>query len=104
MKNTPKKRTKNKRFTHIKFPLEGIVKPITHDDGMFEELSYLWSKIGDDINANSTPVSLKKNTLVVTVSSSPWIQQLQFEKSEIIDYLNGSIGEKIITDIKFRLG
>lgn len=104
MSNDYKKRNKNKKFTHIKFPLENIVSPISTDGGIFKEICGLWSRIGDDINANSEPVLLKNNVLTVKVTSSPWIQQLQFMKSEINDYLNDSLGRPVIRDIKFRLG
>lgn len=99
-----KKRNKNKKFTHIKFPLKDIVTPITHDDGMFKEVEYIWSQIGDDISANTAPISFKNSILVVKVSSSPWMQQLQFMKLELIDFINASFGEKVLHDIKFRLG
>lgn len=98
------KRNKNKKFTHIKNPLQDIISPLSHDDGVFKEICYIWSKIGDDINANSTPISLKREVLLVKVSSSPWVQQIQFMKSDIIDNINANFGTIIIKDIKFRLG
>lgn len=98
------KRDKNKKFTHIKLPLGKIVSPLNHDDGIFKELCYHWTKTGSDISSNSSPLSLKRGILIVRVSSSPWIQQLQFMKSELMDYINASFDEEIVTDIKFKLG
>ncbi|MGM0419146.1 MAG: DciA family protein [Thermodesulfobacteriota bacterium] len=104
MNDNFRKRPKNKKFTHIESSLRSIVDPLTHDDGIFKEICFLWSQIGEDVNANSEPVSIKNNVVTVKISSSPWMQQLQFMKSEILDNLNARLGDEIIKDIRFRLG
>jgi len=42
--------------------------------------------------------------LWINVSSSTWMQQLEFAKQLIIERLNERIGEKVIKDIRFRIG
>ncbi|PIE74537.1 MAG: hypothetical protein CSA18_04595 [Deltaproteobacteria bacterium] len=99
-----KKRHKNKKFTHAGVCVKKIIDSISHDGDIFKEICMYWAAIGDDVNMNSEPISFKNNILTVKVSSSPWIQQLQFMKSEIKNLLNHSIGNNIIKEIRFRLG
>jgi hypothetical protein len=99
-----KKRTKNKRFSHIKPFIENLVTPLTFDNDIFKEICFLWSDLDQVINQNSAPVSIKNGILLVKVSSSPFIQELQYLKDEIQNALNTSLGQKTVKDIRFRLG
>jgi predicted nucleic acid-binding Zn ribbon protein len=42
--------------------------------------------------------------LWISVSSSTWMQQLEFMKKQIVQRLNEHIGEIVIKDIRFRIG
>lgn len=64
----------------------------------------LWdSSAGTHIARNARPAYLKNNILTVHVSSSAWIQQLQFSKKTIIENLNSAAGNHLVSDIKFKV-
>lgn len=64
-----------------------------------------WPEIvGRDIAAHAVPVNVQKGTIVLAVNNSVWCHHLSMMKEEIIDKLNGFIGEKLITDIRFQAG
>lgn len=62
------------------------------------------SVVGEPIARQAQPQQVRNMILWVTVSSSTWMQQLEFMKRQIIDRLNERIGEKVINDIRFRIG
>ena len=62
------------------------------------------SVVGEPIARKAQPHQIRNMILWVTVSSSTWMQQLEFMKQLIIDRLNERIGEKVIKDIRFRIG
>ena len=60
--------------------------------------------VGEAIARQTQPHQIRNMVLWVTVSSSTWMQQLEFMKKQIVGRLNDCIGEKVITDIRFRIG
>lgn len=62
------------------------------------------SVVGEPIARQAQPHQIKNMILWINVSSSTWMQQLEFMKQQIIDRLNERIGEKVIKDIRFRIG
>jgi len=62
------------------------------------------SVVGEHIARQAQPYQIRNMILWITVSSSTWMQQLEFMKQQIIDRLNERIGEKVIKDIRFRIG
>ena len=66
---------------------------------------HIWDTVvGDVISQNAQPAAFKGRVLLVHVSSSTWIHQLQFLKKEIIDNLNRELGKTLIDDLKFKIG
>jgi len=66
---------------------------------------HVWdSSVGDVVSKNAKPAAFKGRTLLVYVTSSTWIHQLQFLKEEIIAKLNKSLGKTLIDDLKFKIG
>ena len=64
----------------------------------------VWERaVGSDIADNARPAYLKKKMLVVHVPSSVWIQQLQFSKKAIIDNINNAAGDRLVSEIKFKI-
>ncbi len=65
-----------------------------------------WKEIvGDEIAQRSRPESLRKRTLVVSVVSSAWAQELSFQKHIILHRLKKILGdEPPIDDIMFCVG
>lgn len=65
----------------------------------------LWEEaVGETIAEHTTPAAFKGTILIVHVSSSPWMHQLQFLKKDILVNLNNALGQELITEIKFRIG
>ncbi len=68
----------------------------------------LWEQwegvVGATIAQNTRPEAIKGGLLLVHVSSAPWMQQLQFLKSELIEKLNQALGKAVIEEIRFQIG
>ncbi len=62
------------------------------------------SCVGDAIATNTRPVALKGAQLVVVVTNSAWLHELQFLKQDLLDRINRQAGEDIVEDIRFRIG
>jgi predicted nucleic acid-binding Zn ribbon protein len=60
--------------------------------------------VGEAIARQAQPHQIRNMVLWVNVSSSTWMQQLEFMKKQIVNRLNDSIGEVVIQDIHFRIG
>jgi predicted nucleic acid-binding Zn ribbon protein len=64
-----------------------------------------WDRIvGESMACNAQPAAFKQQTLVVHVSSSVWLQELHFQKKELIQRLNQAAGSKVVDDIRFKIG
>jgi predicted nucleic acid-binding Zn ribbon protein len=73
--------------------------------GGIAHLAHIWQQtIGAPIADNAKPYAMKESLLLVNVSSSVWLHQLQFLKNELIDCLNRELEEGQIADIKFKIG
>ena len=60
--------------------------------------------VGEDIAKRSKPDSLRNGTLVVSVSSSAWAQELSFYKGVILQRLKKFIGDsEVVEDVRFRV-
>lgn len=60
--------------------------------------------VGEHIAREAQPKQIRNMILWVHVSSSTWMQQLEFMKQDIVSKLNERIGEKVVHDIRFRIG
>ncbi|MEC8239244.1 MAG: DUF721 domain-containing protein [Bacteroidota bacterium] len=61
-----------------------------------------WSSImGVNISAYTKEVSLKKDVLIVKLSSSVLRQELSYGKEKIVEMINKSLGGNKIQDIRF---
>jgi predicted nucleic acid-binding Zn ribbon protein len=73
-----------------------------------DPLSRIWEQwqpsVGLSVAANTRPVSLKGGCLLVCVSSSVWLQELQFLKNNLVDRLNALLEEELVHDIRFKIG
>jgi predicted nucleic acid-binding Zn ribbon protein len=68
---------------------------------LWEEWTHL---VGPAIAQNASPEAIKGKLLLVNVSSSPWMQQLQYLKSELMEKLNTALGRNAVEDIRFKIG
>lgn len=65
----------------------------------------VWNEIvGATIARNAQPEKIRHGTLFVKVSSSTWMQQLQYMKEMISEKLNQSLGREVVKNIFFYVG
>jgi hypothetical protein len=62
------------------------------------------SAVGPQIAARTSPGKIRHSVLSVTVSSSVWLQELQFMKQDILEQLNQQTLKEPVTDIRFSVG
>ena len=99
-------RKKSKKSAHIGSILNDVLKTLRPEaDSGLVQVWQLWDDVvGRAIAENARPAAFKGKLLLVHVSSSPWVHQLQFLKKEIIQKLNAALGQDLIEDIKFKIG
>jgi len=100
------KRKKQKQLLHIGEVLATAFKrkkmPVHVTD---QHLSHAWDNaVGSIIAANTRAHNIKNGTLFVKVSTSTWMQQLQFMKREIMDKVNAALEKQSIKNIHFSIG
>ena len=100
------KKRYNKEPIHIGNVLDNfIAKHKTRTDTGMTRIWDLWeSAIEGQIAENAHPAAFKGKLLLVHVSSSVWIQQLQFLKVEIMNKINEAAGNELVNDIRFKIG
>jgi len=93
-------------FVHIGSILGDVLQKYRHE--MDVELVQVWQVwdniVGEVIAQNAKPAAFKGQILLVHVTSSTWIHQLQFLKKEMIERLNNALGKPLIEDLKFKIG
>lgn len=73
--------------------------------GKLSKIEDAWKSIaGSDIAENTKPTAIRGGLLTVNVTSSVWIQQLQYIKVELIIRLNAALKGESIENIKFKVG
>jgi len=94
------------KFEHIGGILADVLKTYRPEtDGELVQVWQVWDDIvGDVIAQNARPAAFKGKILLVHVSSSTWVHQLQFLKKEMISKLNHTLGKALIDDLKFKIG
>jgi predicted nucleic acid-binding Zn ribbon protein len=101
------KSTKDKtKFVHIGSIIDDVLKTYRREsDGELIRVWHVWDSIvGDVISKNAKPAAFKGRILLVHVTSSTWVHQLQFLKEEMIAKLNEALGKSLIDDLKFKIG
>ena len=101
-----KKQPPNEPLTPIGRVLETILDQCRSDNaGGIAHLAHVWQKtMGPPIADNAVPHAVKGSLLLVHVSSSAWLHQLRFLKTELMDKLNRNLVHTRIADIKFKVG
>lgn len=101
-----KKRSPNTTFTPIGRVLESLLDQWRCDHGGgIRHLSQVWENVvGAPIADNAKPFAVSGAILLVHVSSSAWLHQLHFLKTELLEKLNGGLTDRQIEDIKFKVG
>jgi predicted nucleic acid-binding Zn ribbon protein len=103
---TMKPKQQKAKFEHIGSILADVLKTYRREsDADLIKVWQVWDRIvGDVIAQNAKPAAFKGKLLLVHVSSSTWIHQLQFLKHEMIAKLNTALGKAVIDDLKFKIG
>ena len=103
MKN---RRKKQKELVPLGTVLPNLLKSIrTGSDAQLVEVWELWDGVvGETISKNARPAAFKGKLLLVEVSSSTWMHQLQFLKADIIEKINHAFGKEMVDEIKFKIG
>ena len=101
-----KSRNKRSEFVHIRNVIDDVLKPYrSKPDFELKNVWGLWDEaVGKTIAQNARPAAFKGKLLIVHVSSSSWIHQLQFLKHDMIGKLNTALGKSLIAEIKFKIG
>lgn len=94
------------KFEHIGSILTDVLKTYRKDaDGELVQVWQVWDEVvGEVIAQNARPAAFKGKILIVHVSSSTWVHQLQFLKKDMIAKLNNAFGKTLIDDLKFKIG
>ncbi len=72
--------------------------------GIHPEIWARWGEIvGTDLGKRIFPRRLKGRLLVISVSSSAWMQEMSYLKAALIEKIGQAAGPEIVTDIKFTL-
>ena len=74
------------------------------DFGLKAVWRYWGTAVGETIAQNAQPAAFKCNLLILHVTNSAWIHQLQFLKNDLIAALNAALGQSLLADIKFKIG
>jgi len=70
-----------------------------------QEIVTGWEKtVGPQIFQQTRPEKIRNKTLYLKVSSSAWMQQLQFMKPELIEKVNTALGKEAVNNIFFNVG
>jgi predicted nucleic acid-binding Zn ribbon protein len=73
--------------------------------GQLGILAELWeTAVGPAIGRNTRPVAIKGGLLLIHVSNSVWMQQLQFMKNDLLISIHRTLGSEWIREIKFKIG
>ena len=91
-------------------PIAGILDDLVRScqGGAGQNARAVWDfwdgVVGERTASHAQPAAFRQRTLVVHVSSSTWLQELHFQKNELIERLNRTAGANIVEDIRFKLG
>lgn len=59
--------------------------------------------VGEEVDTHAQPLKIEKDVLWLEVENSSWLQQLQYQKLELLDTLNGCFRLSRLRDIKMVL-
>jgi hypothetical protein len=95
-----------KSFIHIKEVIDTIFAtsgvPINFDD---IRIWKVWEGVvGKKIAKHTRPSSIKKGVLLVKVSDSIWLQDLEFKAETIKEGLNKKLQREAVKKIRFKVG
>ena len=76
----------------------GIKKKLHEQDAFV-----VWDEaVGERIAKIATPTRMLRGTLIISVKSGAWRNELNMRKQEILRRINELLGDEIVKDIKFQ--
>ena len=89
---------------HIHLAIQNFLNKSGLNSGVEQQKALkLWGEtVGNKISKNTEPMSVKNGTLVIKTTNSVWKQELQIQKTEIIEKLNKRLKKNIIKEIRFK--
>ncbi len=87
----------------LKIAIDSMLKRFGIDNAIAQNKALNnWNEIvGDRVARNTQPDRVEHGVIIVKVSSSTWRQELYFQKKEILQKINNTIGKNVIRDIRF---
>lgn len=101
---------KKRRTLREPVPLGRIVQKVlaAQRAGTNSRIPVIWDSwrrsVGAVVGANTRPAAVRGKTLIVHVSNSVWMQELQFLKKDIIKKINSDLKKDFVEEIKFKIG
>jgi len=98
---------KKNDVTKLQTILDGVFKQLNRTPQQREQLRIwdIWQEVvGPQIADKTRPETLRNAVLVVSVSSSVWMQELSFMKQKILDRLQQNLAPGMVRDIRFKQG
>lgn len=89
--------------------IAAVLPSLLRDNGWEKQLDLHtifpnWQKlVGDEIGEHAQPLKIERGVLWLEVENSSWLQQLQFEKLELLEILNRFLRLSTLKDIKMVL-
>jgi len=69
----------------------------------YQIISNWESLAGEEIAQSSQPIKIQDKCLFLAVKSNVWANELNLRKGELIEKINREAGEKIISNIMFKI-
>ncbi len=87
----------------LKIAIDSMLKRFGIDNAIAQNKALNnWNEIvGDRVARNTQPDRVEHGVIIVKVSSPTWRQELYFQKKEILQKINNTIGKNVIRDIRF---
>ena len=102
----PLRKKRHGELTHIREVVDAIFSA-PHCPIDFKDIKIwrLWDEaVGKQIADHAQPSSIKEGILVVKVSNSVWLQELEFRTHEIRERINRALQREAVQKIRFRVG
>ena len=99
-------RKKNMGFDHIGPIMKTVISEFykKSDQGLLKIYAAWKETVDEAVAENSKPAAMKGKVLIINVSSSIWMHELYFLKNDLVQKINQSLGEKLVEELKFKIG
>jgi predicted nucleic acid-binding Zn ribbon protein len=87
----------------LKLAIDSMLKKFGIENAVSQNKAInIWNEIvGEKVANNTEPDRVEHGVIIVKVSSPAWRHELHFQKKEIIQKINNTIGKNVIRDIRF---